>query len=127
MVQHSIRFSAISDHSILKYQNSVCHHLYNTNIMCYKNHCRMIFFSHEQKLFHHLFLNCYIQCTGWLICKKQIRMHDHGCTDSYSLVHSSGKFKRITVQHTFTVVQTNLLHNLSCTFPCLLSAYLLML
>ena len=44
-------------------------------------------------------------------------MHDHGCTDPHSLVHSTGEFKRITVQHTVTVIQTYLLHDLSGTFP----------
>ena len=49
-------------------------------------------------------------------------MHDHSCTDSHSLVHSTRKFKRITVQHAVTVVQSNLLHDLSCSFPNFLLA-----
>ena len=63
---------------------------------------------------------------GRFICQKQVRMHDHGCTDPYSLIHSTGEFKRIAFQHTVTVIQTNLLHDLSCTFPDFLLADFLM-
>ena len=93
--------------SVLKHQYSVCHHPYNTDIMSYKNHRGIVCFAHKQKFFCHLLLHGHIQRTGRLICKKQVRMQDHGRTDSHSLVHSTRKFKRVAVQHTVTVIQTD--------------------
>ena len=126
IVQDALGLSVISYLSILKNQYPVCHHPYNTDIMSYKNHCSIVFFTHKQKFLHYLLLNRYIQGAGRFICQKQVRMHDHGCTDPYSLIHSTGEFKRVAVQHTVTVIQTNLLHDLSCTFPDFLLADFLM-
>ena len=43
----------------------------------------------EKKL-HDLELDCYIQCSRWLICNQNPRIADHGCCNHYSLPHTTG-------------------------------------
>ena len=53
-------------------------------------------------------------------------MHDHGCTDTHTLIHSTRKFKRVTVQYTVSVLQTDFFHKGSGTLTCFFYCYFLM-
>ena len=94
--------------------------------MRHQNHRCLIFLSHHQKFLYYLFLHRHIQCTGRFICKKKIRVHDHCSTDTHTLIHTPGKFKRITVQNTFIIIHTDFLHNLPCTSSSFFFRYSLM-
>ena len=61
-------------------------------VMCYKNHCDLIFLLDLTDFFPHFYPEFRIQITKWFIQKKHLRFCDQRSDQCYSLLLSSGNF-----------------------------------